>query len=121
MMMPLASPIPEPPEGEYFTEDQWRILLSIMDAIVPSIHSDSTAHPHDELSQLAIPDAKWGAAVNHLNATLVDPPDTDTLGVYFAEKPSDNPDFKDLLERTLVFYVREDARNGLIFVINALK
>jgi len=122
ILAPLATPLPEPPAGEAFTSDQWQILMSIMDTIIPSIRRESLAS--DGLSNLNIPDEKYNATVVRLKKATVaslDALDVKSLENYLDEKPSDNPDFQDLLKRVLVHFAREDARKGLAFILSTLK
>lgn len=116
---PLSTPLPEPPAGEVFSGEQWLILMSIMDTIIPSIHCESSAS--DALSQLIISDDKYNATVAHLKNTVIGPPENESLAEYLDEKPSSNPEFQDLLKRSLAFYVRDDARKGLAFILSVLK
>jgi hypothetical protein len=121
-MEPLATPLPEPPAGEAFTSDQWQILISIMDTIIPSIRCESLAS--DALSHLIIPDEQYDATVVRLKKATVaspDSPDGKSLENYLDEKPSDNTDFQDLLKRSLVHFAKEDARKGLAFILSILK
>jgi len=122
ILAPLATPLPEPPAGEAFTSDQWQILMSIMDTIIPSIRRESLAS--DVLSHLIIPNEQYDATVARLKrATVTGPDSPDGLSVenYLDENASDNPDFQDLLKRTLVHFAREDARKGLAFILSILK
>src|ERR1700730_58107 len=115
-LAPLAPPLPDPPAGEVFTSNQWQILMSIMDTIIPSIRRESSKS--DGITQLTISDETYNAAVAHLKKTVKDAPDSESLGKYLDEKPSDNPDFQDLLKRSLVHFAREDARKGLAFILS---
>ena len=122
ILAPLATPLPEPPAGEAFTSDQWQILMSIMDTIIPSVQRESFAS--DGLSRVTISDEKYNATMLRLKrATLAGPdvPNGKSLENYLDEKPSDNPDFQDLLKRSLVHFAREDARKGLAFILSTLK
>lgn len=118
-LAPLATPLPEPPAGEVFTGDQWLILMSIMDTIIPSIRRES--NKTDGVSQLTISDEKYNTTVAHLKKTITDAPDSESLDMYFDEKPSDIPDFQDLLKRSLVHFAREDARKGITFILSILR
>jgi hypothetical protein len=51
----------------------------------------------------------------------VSPPDTATLDAYLAEKPSESKEIQDLLMRQLVFYAKDDKRQGLKFVLSTLR
>lgn len=122
ILAPLATPLPEPPEGQAFTSDQWLILMSIMDTVIPSIQRASVAS--NGLSNLTIPDENYNATVAQLRKAAIaglDAPDSESLEKYLDEKPSDNPDFQDLLKRSLVHFAREDARKGLAFILSTLK
>lgn len=122
ILAPLATPLPESPAGEAFTSDQWQILMSIMDTIIPSIRRESLAS--NGLSHLTIPDEKYNATVVRLKkATAAGPdvPDGESLENYLDEKPSDSRDFQDLLKRSLIYFVREDARKSLAFILSTLK
>jgi hypothetical protein len=122
ILAPLATPLPEPPAGEAFTSDQWQILMSIMDTIIPSIQRASFGS--DGLSNLTIPDEKYNAIVVQLKKATAAVPgahDGESLEKFLDEKPSDNPDFQDLLKRSLVHFAREDARKGLAFILSTLK
>lgn len=56
-----------------------------------------------------------------LKKKMLSKPTDVQLDEYFSEKPSENPEFQDLLRRTLIHYSREDARKGLAFLMSALK
>jgi hypothetical protein len=122
ILAPLATPLPEAAAGEPFTTDQWQILMSIMDTIIPSIRRESLAS--NRLSHFIIPDEKYNATVLRLKkATAAGPdaPDEEILKNYLDEKPSDSHDFQDLLKRCFVHFVREDARKGLAFILSTLE
>ena len=119
ILAPLATALPEGPAGEPFTAAQWTTLMAIMDAVIPSIRRETTTT--DKISQLTISDVEYNTAVHHLQKTVVNAPDSESLDEYLNERPSENPRFQDLLMRTLVFYARDDARKGLSFVLSTLK
>jgi hypothetical protein len=119
VLAPLAAPLPDPPAGEAFTSDQWLILMSLMDTVIPSIRRESTTE--DDLKQLALPNVQYNANVDRIRATVKIAPNSENLDKYFDEKASDNPEFEDLLKRSLIHYAREDARKGLAFILSALK
>jgi len=121
-LAPLATPLPEPPAGEAFTSDQWLILMSIMDTVIPSIRRESVADCG--LSNLTISEGKYNATVVQLKNTAVAGPgslDGKSLEKYLDERPSDISDFQGLLKRSLVHFAREDARKGLAFILSTLK
>ena len=119
LLAPLASPLPDLPPGEPFTEDQWKILMAIMDTVIPSIGRETTAG--DNVGQLTLSDAQYNTALDNIKNTVVNPPTNESLDQYLHESPSANPRFQSLLKRTLGQYAPEDARKGLAFVLSTLK
>jgi len=120
ILAPLTVSLPEGPSAkEYFTEAQWTTLMAIMDTVIPSVLRESTTD--HELGRLTITDVQCNTAADHIRRNVVDAPDMESLDGYLNERPSDIPAFEDLLKRMLVFYVRDDARKRLTFVLSILK
>lgn len=117
-LAPLAAALPDPPAEGPYTEDNWRTLLAIMDTVIPSIRRETIAT--DRSTQLTISDVEYNQTVNYLKNNANEP-SSESLDEYFDERPSQNPKFQELLKRTFVFNVREDARKGLGFILAALK
>ncbi|KUJ12732.1 long chain fatty alcohol oxidase-like protein [Mollisia scopiformis] len=117
-LAPLAAALPDPPTELPFTEANWRTLLAIMDTIIPSIRRETQAT--DKSTQLTISDIEYNTTVDDLKKTVTNPPDSESLDEYFNERPSEIPRFQELLKRTFVFNVRDDARKGLGFILAAL-
>ncbi|KAI9645833.1 hypothetical protein NHQ30_005268 [Ciborinia camelliae] len=118
VIAPIVAPLPDPPGDQYFTDLQWSTLMAIMDTVIPSIHRASITN--DPSSQLSVPDDEYNDAVTHMQMTISSPPSNEALEAYLNEKPSDIPEFQDLLLRTLTIYAREDARKVLAFVLTTL-
>jgi hypothetical protein len=118
-LAPLATPLPDGPTEIPFSELQWTTLLAIMDTVIPSIRRETTTN--NETSQLTISDVEYNKTVHHLKQTLVNPPDSESFDEYLEEKPSDNPRFQALLQRTLSTFARDDAKKGLSFILSTLK
>lgn len=119
LLAPLANPLPDLPPGESFTEEQWSILMAIMDTVIPSIRRETTQS--DKIQQLAVSDVQYNTAVDHLKKAVCDPPTSEYLDEYLDERPSANPNFQSLLKRYLGQYAPDDAKKGLAFVLSALK
>lgn len=118
VLAPIVAPLPDPPEGQYFTDIQWSTLMAIMDTVIPSIHKASITS--DPSGQLSVPDDEYDNAVAHMRKTVCSPPSNEALDAFLNEKPSDIPEFQDILLRTLSIYAREDARKVLAFVLTTL-
>lgn len=108
---PLATPLPAPPQGENFTKAQWDVLLSIMDAVIPRVVRESKATGDDYV----ISETEYKLIVERIQQDEV------TVDAYLAEKPSENEEFQDLLMRQLVFFATDEQRNGLKFMLSALR
>lgn len=119
LLAPLANPLPDLAPGDPFTEEQWTILMAIMDTIIPSIRKESNTS--NKIEQLTVSDVQYDTAVDHLKSTVVEPPTSEALDEYLDERPSANPRFQSLLKRYLGQYAPEDAKKGLSFVLSALK
>ncbi|RAL63381.1 hypothetical protein DID88_003805 [Monilinia fructigena] len=115
---PIVAPLPDPPAGEYFTDLQWSTLMAIMDTVIPSIHKASITN--DPSNQLSVPDDEYNDAIIHMRTCISSPPSNEALEAYLNEKPSDIPEFQDILLRTLTIYTREDARKVMAFILTTL-
>lgn len=118
-LAPLATPLPDGPSELPFSGLQWTTLLAIMDTVIPSIRRETTTS--NQINQLTISDVEYNHTVQQLKKTLVDPPTSEALDEYLDEKPSDNPRFQALLQRTLSTFAHDDAKQGLSFVLTTLK
>lgn len=118
-LAPLATALPDPPADNPFAETHWKTLLAIMDTVVPSVRREGQAT--DKSSQLVISDEEYHTKVEHLKKAVTNSPSTEALDVYLGERPSEIPRFQELMKRLFTFYVREDARKGLGFILAALE
>lgn len=121
MTSKLTSPkwpgLPSPPLGDFFNETQWTVLLSLLDAIVPSLVPASKLV--DPLTQKAIPDEEFTAVLATTRKTIAESPDEETLEKYLAELPSKNEQTVFTLRRALDG-VPDSARRQLGGVLSAL-
>ncbi|KAG4442836.1 hypothetical protein IFR05_001717 [Cadophora sp. M221] len=116
---PLTAPLPDAPVGNYYTKAQWKTLMALMDTVIPSIKRESVAST-SSIDEEHIPDTIYSTLVHQLKRAVTNAPTEVELEQYLAEKPSDNPDFHDLVKRTLMHYSREDARKGFSFLLSGL-
>lgn len=121
VVAPLAAALPDPPQDQYFTDAQWTTLMALMDTIIPSVKRESVSGSKPTIGEEHIPDVIYSALAHQVQRTMTKPPTDVQLDEYLAEKPSDIPEFQDLLKRTLVQYAREDARKGFSFLLSGLK
>lgn len=95
--------------------------MALMDTVIPSVKRESVATSKSRLDEELIPDTIYNTAVHHLRRNVVNAPSEVQLDEYLAEKPSDSPEFHELVKRTLIQFSREDSRKGFAFLLSALK
>lgn len=118
LIAPLATTLPNPPDGEVLTPDQWATLLAVAETVVPSVcASKATAGT----SELALNESDYNALVRNLQDEVANPPDDQAIAEYLQESATGYTLFRQELHRTLAVYVREDARKRMAFLLNTLK
>jgi hypothetical protein len=105
---PLSGPVPvDLPEAvEFLNENQWKVLMALMDTAIPAVRvqdRDSAKQTKDQdIAALHLPSDQYSdAAVKLRNAVTPLNPTSDLLEAYLAERPSDNPVFAQVLKRIL--------------------
>ena len=117
LIAPLDTPLPPPPDGQVLTESQWTTLMAIADAVIPSIQVSSTLSNRS----LCVAPAKYASAHETITQCLPAQTDPDLTQRFLEENASSLPGFKEVLQRTLGDYMREDARKGIRVILSALK
>lgn len=103
---PLSGPLPVnlPEPVECLGESQWKVLMAVMDTVIPAIRIQGTsqkAKDHDA-STIYLPSNEYSeVAIKLRNATTPLNQSSDTLEAYLAERPSDNPVFAQVLKGVL--------------------
>jgi len=115
---PTASPLPPLPQADPFTPAQWRTLLAIADAVVPSIRPASTAHASTEL---AVADHAYSTALTTIQTIALDSNTTDLAKSYLEERPSTLPAFRDSLHRLFGLYLPRDSLKQLTLILSLLE
>src|SRR6266516_4575965 len=106
----LAPPLPESPQEDIFTSDQWAILWAIADTVVPSVCKKSEK---SSIDQLVIADSEYADTVDKIKKSVQSPSDNKVLTAFLEERPSEIPAFRDLLKRSFAFYINEDGRRSI--------
>ena len=114
---PLATPVAAPPEGEVLTESQWATLMAIGDAVVPSIDG----YGADASKSIILEDTEYLKVVKELEVGRGSNVDRQLIRSYLAERASQVPGLKDILQRTLALYIRPEAKKGIMVVLSALE
>lgn len=89
--------------AELMPDAQWRTLMAIMDAVVPSIQKESTAPKRKSGSIAYISDSRYQDAVSHLrkNTILLDNVAEEELDKYLSDRPTDDLLFQQVLKGML--------------------
>ena len=117
LIAPLDTPLPPPPDGQVLSESQWTTLMAIADAIIPSLQVSSTLSN----SSLCIDPSEYMSAVKTITERLPAETDPGLTETFLQENASSVPGFRELLQRTLGEYMREDARKGIRVILTALE
>ena len=117
---PLPTTLPQPPQDETLTPDQWATLLAVAETVIPSLLRGEQAAGTDA-SKFKLPESEYDALVQGIRDGVVEPPDEVALTDYLAESAVDYAGFRQELQRTLTVNVRKDALQGMTFVLNTLK
>ncbi|KAK4121988.1 long-chain fatty alcohol dehydrogenase [Parathielavia appendiculata] len=102
---PLSAPVAvELPEAvEFLGESQWKVLMALMDAVIPAVRiQDSTKATQDhDISAIHLPSAQYSEVATKLRNAAPPLRSSDVLEAYLAERPSDNPVFTQVLKCVL--------------------
>ena len=116
------SPLPrlQPHQHDVLTAEQWGILAAIADTVVPSF----TRAKGNRLLQHPLRADIFAASCQRLQLLRGaggNGADEALLLSYLAENATSQSAFKEGISRLLNQYMHEDARNGLLFILKALK
>lgn len=96
---PCPPPLAAAPSGDFWNETQWKVLLSLLDAVVPSIVSESDVT--NKFDQRKLSQSQYAAAAAKAQASVQMKPSDELLKAYLQERMLDKPAFVDNLKRTL--------------------
>ena len=113
-----AVALPDPPDTEVLTPEQWTTVLAIADTVIPSICSSQST---DGGAQLRLSEEEYQHAIDDMKKGVTNPPDDLTIRRHLGEKASSNPAFRRELQRTLALHVHEDSRKGIATIISLVK
>ncbi|KAK4184198.1 hypothetical protein QBC35DRAFT_466686 [Podospora australis] len=98
-------PVGLPTAPEFLSETQWKVLMSLMDAIIPAvrIQTDKTKDKSNrDTATLYLSPAEYSEAASSLRkAAAPNDISADLIEDYLAERPSDNPLFAQVLKVVL--------------------
>lgn len=108
--------------AEVISDDQWRMLIALMDTVVPSVQRESTAPRRESLSTAYISETRFREAVSHLrrDTVVLDAASEQDLERYLAEKPSDSILFQQVL-KGMLHHLPPETRSQLFRVLSILR
>jgi hypothetical protein len=115
---PLEVPLPPAPATSYFTEQQWKTLYALADAIIPSIRTVSTSRGSNDT---VVSQDQWNTAISKLTATIPSPEAVKIAAQYLEEDVSSNLAFRACIERIFGDFVHYEGRSSFGLILNALK
>lgn len=103
------------PEHDYFTAGHWSIILAIADAVVPSFTTGNC----NKFLQHSLRNDVYEAGCARLEQ--VAGPESTVVASYLAESATSNPQFRDIMSRTLNINMPEQTRKELAIALSTLK
>ncbi|KUI70069.1 Long-chain-alcohol oxidase FAO2 [Cytospora mali] len=106
---------------EIIPDRQWRMLMAIMDAILPSIQRESTTLGRKSLSKAYISDSRYQEAVSGFrrDTFVLDSASEQDLDKYLSERPTDDLLFQQVL-KGMLHYVPQETRSILFHILYIL-
>lgn len=114
---PKAAPLPPIPGQDPLSPAQWKTLLAIADAIIPTIAPIASAHAQKELP---VGPNEYATAISTLRGLAPDSEGEGLAELYLRESASSNPAFREAIHRLVALYMPTKSRNELGFVLNIL-
>lgn len=113
----MATPLPEPPSGDFFDKTQWDVLTAFVNAAIPSMTSKSALK--DEKAQIAVSDELFGKILDDAEKSMSNPPTREALKEFFEFSPAKNPRAADNILRSLS-WIAPDNQKALGKVLSVL-
>lgn len=116
---PKATPLPPLPSQDPLTSAQWHTLLAILDAVIPTIKPVTAANAHTDLP---LPDTVYASVQSTLQALVPEDHASAEAAAkdYLDAHASQNPGFRQQLQRVLAVYMPQSQRKELVRVLQAL-
>ncbi|CCF45054.1 hypothetical protein CH063_14261 [Colletotrichum higginsianum] len=91
--------LPALPTSDFWSETQWAVMMSLLEAVLPSISRPSTLS--DPTNQVRVPEADYAAALQLAQNTMKKPPSEEKFQEYLAHNPAKEPKFVESITRTV--------------------
>lgn len=108
--------------GELMTYTQWRMLLAIMDAVLPSVQRESAASGRKSRSKTYISEAKYREAVSLLrrDTVVLDSASEEDLDKYLSERPTEDLLFQQVL-KSMLHHLPQETKSSLFRILYILR
>lgn len=108
------APTPQLPQSSKFTEAQWTVLCSLVEAVIPSILPDGTASAIDSqyLNGSHYASTRDSLAIHGIDKQLAEE--------FLSEAPTATPEYREGLTRLLFHGIDADQRKQLMFIVAVL-
>lgn len=113
------TPLPPAPKEDPLTPEQWRILSAVADTVVPALTRGLKGT--DRLLQHPLREEIYDAAGKRIRALAKFQDGDETAERYLSESAAAHPLFKDMITRMVACNMSDTAKNGLLFILTALK
>ena len=114
---PTPSPLPPLPESDLLSAEQWGILAAISATIVPAF----SPYTGNRLLQHPLRREIYESATRRIASISGREANGELVAAYLSESALDHPAFRENVSRLLGHHMDETSRNGLLFILNALK
>lgn len=107
---------------ELLSDKEWRMLMAIMDAVLPSVERESMATRRRSISKAYISEARYQEAVARLkrDSVVLDSASEEDLNKYLSERPTDDLLFQQVL-KGMLHHLPLETRSLLFRVLSILR
>lgn len=103
-------------------DGHWRMLLAIIDTVLPSVQRELASPRHSSRSKAYISDTRYQEALSRLrkDTVILDSASEQDLDKYLSERPSDDLLFQQVL-KGMLHYLPQETRTSLFRVLYFLR
>lgn len=107
---------------ELITDGQWRMLMAIMDAVLPSVQRESAAPRRRSRSKAYISEARYREAVSLLrrDTVVLDSVSEQDLDKYLSERPTEDLLFQQVL-KGMLHHLPPETKSSLFRILYILR
>lgn len=88
---PVATPMPDPPSGDFMTVEQWETIFALLDGVIPAI---AEASMFSEKAHLTLSTSEYEKLLERGTKSLLEAPSRDSVKEFLRYRPSDDEAFR---------------------------